>query len=507
MEVLLATISLLPAPIVASVSIWTPLASTLLWSCVIGLIAALLAIPVARAFHSPRHTGWLVSSMLLPSYMVSVALNAFRGPGTWIGEGIEHAIANGWTGLPVFLGKAIAAVGLALWVLPLAAALLAAQFRSLDPAILDVMRLEPMSVLQRLRQWCRLLGPGLIRAFFAVAILMTGSAVPLHVAQVETLAISVWKLMDQTAAAARGELWLATWPFVLISLLAGWVIWRTFASRRSEGQSIGTRLPVFKSWLIAGGFVWGLAAVVPVAVAFWSVDSSVALRAFWRVSATAVRDSGLIAAATGVLVAGIGLVCTWQGRTRVARGVVAILVGFGVFPGALVGLGLATVSRVTGTDDGWMSVVWVVVVHVLRFGWIGGVVGLVLARSEPLAQREHRALDGALDWGGWVRSCLAWQWSGILAAGVAASAMSFSEIEATIFVQPPELESLPRQMLGHLHFSRTSELGAASFYVGLITLVMAACTGALASRVAERLGSTRVFGVSESKPDEAESQP
>jgi ABC-type spermidine/putrescine transport system permease subunit II len=439
--------------------------------------------------------------------MASVALNAFRGPGTWIGEAIEHAIAHGWTGLPVFLGKAIAAVGLALWVLPLAAALLAAQFRSLDPALLDLMRLEPMTFLQRLRQWLRLLGPGLIRAFFAVAILMTGSAVPLHVAQVETLAISVWKLMDQTAAAARGELWLATWPFVLISLLAGWVMWRGFASRKGEGQAIGTRLSVSGSWLIAASLVWVMAAVVPVAVAFWSVDSSVALRAFWRVSAAAVRDSGLIAAATGVFVAGIGLLCTWQGRTRVVRGVVAILVGIGVFPGALVGLGLATVSRVTGTDDGWMSVVWVVLVHVLRFAWIGGVVGVVLARSEPLAQREHRALDGALAWGGWVRSCLAWQWSGILAAGLAASAMSFSEIEATIFVQPPELESLPRQMLGHLHFSRTSELGAASFYVGMISLMVAACTGALASRVAEQVVGVPAGGTSETKPDDAESQP
>lgn len=499
-----------PAFTLGTFSVWVPLASTLAWAFVIGLLATLLAIPVARAFHAPRHTGWLAASMLLPPYMVSVGLNAFRGPGTWIGEAVEKAITSGWTGLPIYLGKGIAGLGLALWVLPLSAALLAAQFRSLDPALIDSMRLEPMGRRERVRQWLQILGPGLVRSVCAVTLLMTGSAVPLHVAQVETLAISVWKLMDQTPAAARGELWLSTWPFVAIAAAAGVFVFislryvREHLSRSAEAEA---RLRASRGWIISGGLVWGLAAVAPVFIALWTVDSSMALRAFWRVSAVAMRDSGVLAAAVGLLVFWISLLIAWMGDIRKSWVCVAVLVAIGVYPGALLGLGVATISRVTHTDDGWLSVGWVVVAHVLRFGWIGGLVGVVLARSEARPQRDHRALDGAMTWFGWVRSCLAWQWGGLVAAGAAAAAMSFSEIESTIFVQPPELESLPRQMLGHLHFSRTSELGAASFYVGAITLVIAAAVGGMASHVAERIVGSRQTSSSETKPTDPESQP
>lgn len=468
---------------VAMPPVWMPLFYTVAWALVIGLSATLLAIPVARAFHRPAHGGWLIASMLLPPYMASVGLNAFRGPGTWIGDLIEKAVVNGWTGLPILVGKGIAGLGLALWVLPLAALILASHVRSLDPAVMEMFRMEPLSRWQRVKQWARLLRPGLVQAWLATTILMCGSAVPLHVAQVQTLAISVWKLMDQTALHERGVLWLATWPCAVISLVAAALIWRGLGARISRPEARGEALATSRGWQVTGIVVWLCAAVVPVGIALWSVDSAAALRAFWRVSGTAFRDSGVIGVCVGACVALLAALSAWRGPQIGIRVLVAAMVAIGVFPGMLVGALVATVSRGLGVDGIWGGGAMVVLAHVLRFGWIGCLAGVFLARAEPHAQRDHRQLDGAMSLAGWARSCLSWQWGGVLAAGLAGGAMSFCEIEATIFVQPPELESLPRQMLGHLHFSRTSELGAASFYVGAMMLLIAGVAGGLAARV------------------------
>ncbi|MBU6413107.1 MAG: hypothetical protein KGS45_06510 [Planctomycetes bacterium] len=442
--------------------------------------------------------------MLLPPYMAAVGLNAFRGPGTWIGDLIEKGVLAGWTSLPIWVGKGIAGVGLALWVLPLAAAIVGAQLRSVDQGVVETLRLEPLGRWQRGMQWLRLLRPGLLQAWLACAVLMCGSAVPLHVAQVNTLAIAVWKVMDQTAVSERGALWLATWPFMLISLAVGVSIWRMLRTQPVVSDVVVRVPPRSHGERAAGLLIWACAAFVPVLIALWSVDSAAALRSFWRVSGVAMRDSGVIALCSGIAICGLAVWCAWRGSTTWVRIVTATMVAAGVFPGMLIGVLMATISRGLDVEGTVFAAGWVVLVHVLRFGWIGCVVGVFLARSEPQSQRDHRLLDGAGSFTGWVKSCVGWQWGGMVAAGLAGVAMSFCEIEATIFVQPPELESLPRQMLGHLHFSRTSELGAASFYVGVVMLGIAAVAGVLATWVVNQI---QVSNVPVTKPDQGKSQP
>lgn len=489
---------------VASPSVWMPLFSTLVWACVIGLVAVFLAVPIARAFSHPRHVGWFAASMLLPPYMASVGLNAFRGPGTWIGDLIERGVVAGWTSLPIVIGKGIAGLGLALWVLPLAAAIVAAHVRSLEPSVFDMLRLEPLGKPERAKQWLRLLMPGLVQAWLACAVLMCGSAVPLHVAQVETLAISVWKLMDQTAFSERGALWLNTWPFMILSLSVAAVVWRTLRRMPASNEVAGGVPRATTGQQACAVLIWACAAVFPVAIALWSVDSAAALRSFWRVSGVALRDSGFLAIVSGFCVCLLSAVCAWRGESRGVRILTAAMLALGVFPGMLIGIFASTVSRWVNLDGVTAAAAWVVLVHVVRFGWIGCLVGVFLARGEPASQRDHRLLDGAASFAGWAKSCLVWQWGGMVAAGLAGAAMSFCEIEATIFVQPPELESLPRQMLGHLHFSRTSELGAASFYVGMLMLVMAAAAGVLATWVLHHISVSNAIVT---KPDQGKSQP
>ena len=59
-------------------------------------------------------------------------------------------------------------------------------------------------------------------------------------------------------------------------------------------------------------------------------------------------------------------------------------------------------------------------------------------------------------------------------------ALSFQEIEASIMVLPPGVESLARDMLQHLHFARTEELSVTSVIVVSIGLGIAGLAAGLA---------------------------
>jgi ABC-type spermidine/putrescine transport system permease subunit II len=327
-------------------------------------------------------------------------------------------------------------------------------------------------------------------AIAAVALVMLGSAVPMHVAQLDTYAIRIWRLLDETPTSEHARVWLAAWPLVFIAVAAGVGFgWRISALDEQGGVS-ATRMRGGPGLLSTPGLLtlgaWTASVVIPAALMAASVHSARSVATFWRVSGDSILQSAGIAAATGAACAAIAC-ATWAGLSAggwVLAGTrlcVALLLAGGLMPGVLIGAATAEAWN-TGPLH-WVGDTWVIVVlgHVARFGFLGALLGVWMARSEPEDERRLRAIDVGGSLRGWARAALPPQ-GGVLAAGsIAAGLLSFHEIEAGVVLQPPGLDSFARQMLQLLHFARTEELSAGVLIVlGIGTVAAGACV-ALAS--------------------------
>jgi len=165
------------------------LAQTLAWAFGIAILATIIAWPAAWVI---RRRGWGVIGLicvplLLPTYLAYTAYGILRSPGWFIGNWLEHLAQGGWTNAPILAGRVIAALGLSLWAWPIAAVVLGASVKRLDSGILDALRLERLSALRRRWEILYLCRAGVLGAVGAIALIMIGSAVPLHLAQVPHL--------------------------------------------------------------------------------------------------------------------------------------------------------------------------------------------------------------------------------------------------------------------------------------------------------------------------------
>jgi ABC-type spermidine/putrescine transport system permease subunit II len=158
----------------------------------------------------------------------------------------------------------------------------------------------------------------------------------------------------------------------------------------------------------------------------------------------------------------------------VGRTAVRLLLVTGLLPGVMTGklVAIAAAPFPALGDGPWA----LLAAHVARFGWIGAVGGVLLARGEGAA-RDLRRLDGARGLSAWIRACLPAHRGALLATGVVTGMLALHEIEASIVVQPPGLTSMAQTMLGFLHYSRMDELGVG---VTLLGGVATAAAGLLA---------------------------
>lgn len=460
----------------------------------IGVIAVLLAWAPARVLAGPGGRRWaavLAAPMLLPMYLASSAWGQWRAPGTPIGDRLAHLAGEGHRWAPVLTGQAIALIGLALWATPIAACVLAAGLAGADRSLDDARRLEGGGVWARgshtigAHRWTMLAGIG------AVALVMLGSAVPMHLAQFDTVAIAAWRRLAESGPDAWWRAWIAAWPSVGVAVLAGWVIggWAVRAARttRETGAPAATRRTPARGWAVVAAGVFAVAVALPLVSFAYETGGVAQLRAFFVIEGDAIRASGMVAAIVGAIVATLaaataallstsgavtGGVVRWSAR-------VAIVVGLA--PGVLVG---AAVAR--SPIDGPAALI---AAHVARFAFVGIALGCWAAAGEPPERRALRRVDGRATLGAWASACLPVQWGAIVGAGLAAAALSLHEIEASVIVQPPGVPSLARDVLSLLHYARTRELAAAGTIVVSIGLVLAVLSGLGVSKGRERAGA------------------
>ncbi|MFN0010478.1 MAG: hypothetical protein ACKVS8_02415 [Phycisphaerales bacterium] len=485
------------------------MAATLVVAGVVGLLACGLAVPLAwvaaQALAARTRSlalAALALPLLQPGYLWYAGVSAARGPGTWLGGIIERGPQ--WVNIGI--GQSLAVVGVAVSIMPIAGVLLVAGFGTLPRSTLETLRLEPCGPLVRWWLMVRLTWRSLAGAAALGALVALGSAVPLHLAQVDTYAIGLWRMMDLAGpSTSAAVVWAAT-PLVLVAVVAAWVLSGRLLNAGDAGGDVDASPAGVGANALAAAWVVGLGAtVLPAGLLAASLRESALLAQFWRDSGAAVAQSLFVASAVGA-VCGLTTAGVWlllssvpvRGSTRgarrgvLARGVLTLGLACALLPGVLVGwlirLGATKIGAwwlgvddfVSGTSAG------LVLGHSARFAGLAMVIGVLLARAEPRGLKELRASEGAAGFAAWWRLCLLPGWKPLAGAGLAAMSLSMFEIEASVMLQAPGTGSLARTLLEHLHTLRDQQLAAGAVNLMAIGLVLAAVSGWLVGPLVAR---------------------
>jgi ABC-type Fe3+ transport system permease subunit/DNA-binding beta-propeller fold protein YncE len=446
----------------------------------IAMLAVLLGMPGAWAMRR-LHGKWvalLLAPMLLPNSLVYTSWGLLRAPGTVLGDVIERADSPA-------LWQAAAQIqaigGLALWAWPIAAIIVGAGARRIDGETLDALRLAGGSRFRRGLVVASLLRGSIILAFGVIALIMLGSAIPLHVAGVRTYTLVIW--LGFAEQASHGTLWLSALPLIVMGVLGGCLIGAVILRGALDvGTANGPDRSVGRGWVVLAAGVWCLSTLVPLGLLVWHLDDARWLWRFWSADgdAASLGGSALVAAIS----AGMGLlIAVTIERAQRLRRFTSVLImawlGAAFVPGVLIGFGTLAAGSLPGLS--WLgdTAAGIVVSHVVRFGAVGALAGWWIARSESPSLRDARHLYAGGGIRPWLATVIRCNVTVLVGAGLAMFALSLHEIEATAVVAPPGPGTLAQRMLSLLHYLRDQELIAASIWLlgggltlGVITLLV-----------------------------------
>lgn len=439
---------------------------SLAWATLIGVLAAALALPLAWACRPRRSllAPLLLAPALFPSALAYSGWGMLRAPLTATGDLIGRLRDGGLEWLPRAVDTTLAVGGLALWAAPLAAAAMLPGLRALSDDVLDAARLDA-GLLARVR-----LALGLSRGPFAlaallVAAIMLGSAVPLHLARVETASILLWAQLDLTPPDRHWTVWLAAWPLLLAAAALAWLAAHTAnAPREIPSQNTRHRSP--RTLRTAALLITLLGTLGPLALFASNLRSLSAIPRYWRDHADAATNA-LTLAALASLAGVVLLLAAWHaaasGRDRLVRHLAFCWTFVGLLPGVLVGAAVArstTLFSTLGLDLADTPIP-LLLGHAARFGFLLLWLGLWLARAEPTDLRDQRRLDDADAFPAWAAATLPGAGlAPILAVAAALFALSLHEVESVVLTLQPGGSLLSRAILSDLHFFRTQQLAA-----------------------------------------------
>ncbi len=454
--------------------------NTLLCALAVAVLATVVGFAVA--WFIGRRRSWWVGAMVmlplvLPPYLAYAGWGVLRAPKTAIGDWIGSLPGERAGDVGHAVGVTLAIMGLALWAWPLAAIIIGASIRRLDADLLVMLDHETRGKARRAAMRMRLVAPAILVSICLTGLLVCGTAIPLHLANVPTLAINVWLMLDRSPPDQAWRAYAAAWPLWLLACAAAWwlggkvVTWGTGQRVNSpEPAQAAGRFGFLASVLPVLGVVL-LSVVAPAALLIWSVRDVSSIARFWTISGDAVIHGALVAAATGTIVVLIGAMVsiglgTWPKPSWGAATLVRVTIFLGLAPGVLVGSGLVTGwNRLDPTGVIASSVAIEVIAHVARFGWLGAITGCVLVRLEHPSLRDLRRLDGGGTLRSYARTTLAIDAPVLAGAGLATAFLSMTEIEASVVVAIPGPGNLARQILNYLHFARLEEMSAAAFWI------------------------------------------
>tara|TARA_R110002167_G_scaffold363560_2_gene584098 strand:- start:22635 stop:24266 length:1632 start_codon:yes stop_codon:yes gene_type:complete len=468
----------------------------------IGVIATGLGALVARGlmgFGSGSSRKWVWGVALVPIWMPSYALygamNLARAPDTMVGGWlISYATSepsHRWAA--VWAGYAIGVLGLGVWGSVIAAMVIAGGAR--ERAIYrDMMDLEPAGWMTRARVWVGVHRGVLVRAWGVVTVVMMGSGVPLHLAQLQTWSIMVWRGLIERQVDEWGTVWVMGLPMVVAGLGGAWLVTRVVVRDAMSRGMVGTGVEDSSG---RGGFfgmamVWGLAVVVPVAVLMVSIDDWRSMGLFWTERGDAIWHSVVIGGVVGLIGCGFamgiaGLLGHWARWVRwVGVAGVYVSASGALVPGVLVGASVVQAGGLIGGlfgggIGGWFGVYGEIAGLLVRVLVVGGIVGAVVAGRESgeLVSQRWSLGGGVLDW---------WRAHGktgiaaCVGAGVLCGLLAVHEIEASVMITRAGVSTLSQSLLADLHYARLERLSAALLNLMGAAMVVAAIGGVLVGR-------------------------
>ena len=184
----------------------------------IAVLASVVGWPAAWALRRAG-AGWfvvLVSPLLMPSYLAYAGWGVLRSPDTAVGKWLmmgtrDAAGINRWS---VGADYVLAVGGLVLWSWPLAALVCAVRLRRIDESVFEAMRMDVRGRVRRMGKVVWMCRGAVGAAVGLVGLVMLGSALPLHLAKLDTFAIKIWRVLDETPQDQRGKVWIVACPFL-----------------------------------------------------------------------------------------------------------------------------------------------------------------------------------------------------------------------------------------------------------------------------------------------------
>ncbi|MEC9374236.1 MAG: hypothetical protein VYC34_10350 [Planctomycetota bacterium] len=467
-------------------------------AALIGALAAALAFPAAWSMRR-LPIAWcaiMLAPLILPSHLVYAAWGLLRAPGTWLGSVIA---ADAPTLAPI-ASFTQAVLGLALWAWPIAALVMAAWARSIGSDSMDALRQAAPGRFALARTTLRMMLGGMAASAGVVALLMLGSAVPLHLSQVETYSIVVWRELAETGGAA--SVWLSAAPLVLFGVLGGWLLGgRALRADAQEATFIRRDRGVHSGWIAGAWIIWGVSTLAPLALLATSVKDGEAWQRVWPMQREALAATAETALGVGAIALFVGVGAA-MAFSRGARGfthggerlALRVWLMLALVPGVLIGGAVARVGT-SGAAD-WLldTRAGVIVSHAARFGCVAALAGWWLAGMEPRALVDARRIAGPETVRAWLATSGRMQGFGLLGAAAVAALLSAHEIEATVMVAPPGRDNLARRLLDQLHYLRMDDLCAAGSILMGAGLLLAAGAALLAGRSASLMRMARPGG-------------
>lgn len=475
---------------------WGLLGTTFLSCGGVAFLATALSIPAAIVVRQGgwRWGVWVCTPLLLPSYLAYSGWGLLRAPRTMLGDAIERAAQGGATWLPTFVGELLAVGGLVLWSWPIAATLLALQWSRVESGALEALLLDSKGA-QRWRSLARMGAPGAGVAWVATTLVMLGSPVPFHLAQVPTISMEVWRRLMEEPTPARA--WASALPVMMIVTACVLVAARsafdpTPASQEFQDHSgVAGGGPAARSRGSMALLIVLLtcSVLVPLGLFLGSIGDWHSVVLTLRSLRPAIENSGFVA----MIVVVVGLVITlgsWRAFSsfnasirRTARVCLFAFLLASILPGVLVGSALAAFIALVDSDRILAdSSVAVAMGHVARFAFVPALVGWRLAMTEPSEARDLRRVEGVGGLRGYVAGVLPTQLAALLGVGAMLTAFSLHEIESAIMLTPPGGGGLAHRVLGFLHYSRMEDLSVTSSGLALLAIGLATGVGLLGGR-------------------------
>lgn len=452
-------------------------------AALIALLATAAALPIARVLLARTTRARIILSALLitpvwlPPFMIYAAGNLLRAPDTAVGRAVINLATSDpdlrW--VTIWLGYAVAIVGLALWSAPLGAVLIAAGLGHRSAIYDDMLALEPLNPIGRALFRLRMHRAVLIRSFTLIAIVMLGSAVPLHLAQLDTWSIVIWRQLTEHPPSQWGRVWISALPMLLIAALGARIITAYLSGANAHAET-GTRRPDLpRSAAIAALLIFIVAALLPLLALGYSLNDPRSIAAFWRMNAGAVRDTAITAGEVALTTTAIALATSFalgspvRAHRRCARAALMILCVLGLTPGILIGAGIARHGVLT-LDLPAIAPYWA---SLTRYAFVGAIIGALAAASESPDRRSARIQIAGPSPLAWSITTLPSFLAPILATLPIAFLFAMFEIEAAVMVTPPGIDNLPQRLLSDLHFARLENLSAAGVNLLSIGIIIA----------------------------------